>query len=45
MGYQQILLAEKLNQEELVKKHKHNKETIKLILKLITNFKPFMTVD
>lgn len=45
VGYQQILLAEKLNNERLVKVHRHNKETIKLILKMITNFKTFMTVE
>lgn len=41
--YQQLLLAEQLNKDVLVKVHKHKKETIRLQVKKIKDFKNFMT--
>ena len=44
-GYQQLLQAQKLNQDVLVKLHKHRKETIDIQLTKMQKFKQFMDIE
>ena len=44
-GYAQLLEAQKLNQDILIKVHKHRKETIKLQLTKMHKFKQFMDIE
>ena len=44
LGWEHLLLAEKINQDVLIKVFKNKKETIKLQLKKMMNLKQFMSV-
>ena len=44
VGYQQLLKAQRLDQEILVRKHSHTKETIKVQINKMQKFKNFMDV-
>lgn len=43
--FNNFLLSEKINQDVLIKKYKHTKETIRLQLKKMLKFKQFMTTE